>query len=113
MIMAILLVASLLAAIFIKLNNQNVYLNTIKVNTAYNDFILLMTSSVTTMKSLNYYMFTNNTSLGNVFYNITAGYVNITSAMDNLVVNFDISAITQTWNTLTCNTTSGDYFLGN
>jgi uncharacterized membrane protein (DUF485 family) len=32
--------------------------------------------------------------------------------MDALVVNFDIGAITQTWNTLTCNATSGSFVLG-
>lgn len=64
------------------------------------------------MKKVNYNTYTNNSYLSAIYFSVAAGMVNITSAMDNLVVNFEIGSITQTWDTLTCNATSGNFVMG-
>jgi hypothetical protein len=110
--MILLLLGALLAAILIKLGNQNLSLSTININSAFNSFLLTVANEVSVMKSINYDVFTGNTYLAGILFNVAAGGVNITTAMDNLVVNFNINSITQTWSTLTCNTTSGGFILG-
>lgn len=107
-----LLLGALLATALIKLNNQRVSLSTININSAFNQFLLTVTNQVVAMKYLNYYQYTNNATMASRFFSTAASNVNITTAMDNLVVNFDITAITQTWSTLSCNTTTGVYVVG-
>jgi hypothetical protein len=74
--------------------------------------MMIVTEQVTAMKKVNYNAYTNNTALAARMFSVAAGKVNITSAMDNLVVNFEIGSITQGWNTLTCNATSGKFIMG-
>jgi hypothetical protein len=110
--MVALLLGALLAAVLVKINNRNLALATVGVNSAFNNFLMLVTGQVGVMKKVNYNAYTNNTTLANIMFGVAAGMVNITSAMDSLVVNFEIGAITQTWNTLTCNASSGKFVLG-
>lgn len=111
--MVALLLGALLAAALVKLNNQRLALATVSVNSAFNNFLMMMVGQVSSMKKVNYNAYINNTALANTMFGMAAGMVNITSAMDSLVVNFDIGTITQTWNTLTCNASNGKFILGN
>jgi hypothetical protein len=108
----LLLLGVLLAGALIKLSNQNTSLNIININKSFNTFLLTVSREIYAMKMLNFHEYSNNTNLGTIFYGVAAGYVNITTAMDKLVINFDISSITQTWSTLSCNSTGGNFALG-
>lgn len=105
-LIVLLLFGILIATVLVKLSNQNMYLNTLSINTAFNKFMMTVSKDVYFMKIVNFYQFSNNTFLANYFFGILASNINITSNMDQLVVNFDINSITQTWNTYTCGTNS-------
>ena len=111
--MAVLLLAALLAAALIKASNQDLSLATVRINSSFNQFMMMLTGQVVTMQRVNYLAYTNNTEMATALFQFAPALANITAAMDNLVVNFDINSITQTWNTLTCNATSGRFILGN
>lgn len=88
-IIVVLLFAVLIAAILVKLNNQNTYLNTLSINAAFNKFMMTVTKAIYAMKMLNFYSYSKNTYLATVFLTgNVASNVNITSTMDQLVVNF-------------------------
>jgi len=53
--------------------------------------------------------FNNNTAYANLFFQAIQSQTGIISAMDNLVVNFDISSITQSWISFSCNTNNGTF----
>lgn len=110
--MVLLLFGALIAAVLVKLNNQNLSISTINVNSSFHNFMVNLSFEVIYMKFLNFYQYINATPMASIMYSSAANYVNITTSMDNLVVNFEIGSITQTWNTLTCNTTSGNFILG-
>ena len=93
-IIVLLLLAVLIAAILVKLSNQDTYLNTLSINTAFNKFLMTVSRAIFFAKLLNFYQLNNNAFMANVFLNYLANSVNITSTMDQLVVNFEIGAIT-------------------
>lgn len=111
--MVVLLLGALLAAALIKANKQDLTLATVRINNSFNKFMIMLARQVDTMKKVNYLAYTNNTELATNMFRLASQMVNITVAMDNLVVNFDINSITQTWSTLTCDATSGIFILGN
>jgi len=67
------------------------------INTDYNSFMLLMARAVTYAKLINIKAYQNNTQVAKTQLNILNNLTNINPIMDQLVVNFNIVPITQTW----------------
>lgn len=105
-IVVLVLLGLLIAAIIVKQNNQDTYQKALNINTSFNTFMIAVVRAVFSVKFLNFYSFSKITSIANVFLGYFRYFSNIINLMDQLVVNFDINAITQTWNTFTCGTNS-------
>lgn len=86
----------LIAIVLIKVNNKVRYQTTTSSNDAFNKFILNVSGAVYSMKMLNFYQYSGNAFLSSIFYGVASNYSysNITNAMGNMVLNYDISALT-------------------
>ena len=78
----LLLLAILIAAILVKLSNQDKYMNTLRINAAFNKFLMTVSKAIYAAKLLNIYQFSNNTTMATIFRSSLAANANVTSAMD-------------------------------
>lgn len=108
----ILLIAIFLATVFVKLNNQKTYLNTITYNKLFNTLIFSISNTIYNFKMANFYQYTANTTLAPAYLALASKYSNVSRAMDNFVINFDVNSITETWSTLYCSS-NNTFALGN
>ena len=81
-IIVVLLLAVLIAAILVKLSNQDTYLKTLRINTAFNKFLMTISRANYFAKMLNLSQFKNPNAQSNIFLSFVKSNSNIMSAMD-------------------------------
>jgi hypothetical protein len=92
----------------VKQTNQATYLQASDINSVYVDFMKLITTDIAYIKMANKLSTSQNFGFAQTFYN-SINQTSIIAMMDRIVVNFDISSITQMWTTLTCNSKNGTF----
>lgn len=112
LVLALLYTGSVLTSVFLKRSNASTYLKAATVNTNYNVFMLMITRAATYLKLINLNAYQNETAVAARQFAALGGFTTINKAMDDLVVNFNISLITQTWKYFACNANNGTFTVG-
>ena len=87
-IVNLLLVGLLLTALLLKLSTQQRYNSTADINNAYNKFILTINSAISSLKYVNFYMYTGENKTALLYLSAASNSINVNEKMDDLVINF-------------------------